>query len=321
MSSEHSHCHIFQNMCRVCGKSSSQTINLFGIRKKGLILAEMLAICTQTNIQRTDLRPSNICSSCLSNLEIAFDFYNLVKSSEDQFQRIVSNSTHIPEVQPNNIPCVPTETIECSEIEISIPKLDFSSVEAEYLKSELDEEPHHQPQIAQIHEQYDVSNEYLKKREEQNRHRQELKKRRKNRLFECFMCKKKLKSFTDTRNHLKRHKEGTPFRCKICSMYYSEEQFQQHLCRGQSVQCDYCFDCFETTRSLLDHLDSHKDQHNLHKCSECSKIFPMVFLLDCHRAQHAIIEKPYVCRICNHRFRLHFLLKKHLATHSNERRK
>lgn len=98
-------------------------------------------------------------------------------------------------------------------------------------------------------------------------------------------------------------------------------KFERHLCKGQCVQCPYCLESFGTTKSLLNHLEDYREQYKLHKCSDCSKLFPMFYLLECHQAQHVQIEKPHVCYVCNRKFRVNFLLTKHLATHSDERRK
>lgn len=294
------------DLCRVCGKYSNRMISLFGIRKKGLMLADMLAICTQSNVQRTDRFPSNICNQCLANLEIAFDFIKQVKASEDKFRQILKTNELAKETQSTEY-CAPTikkyvksECVEQTEI---------------FISCDLPAEPKRRRNLA---------NEIETLTPEIRAYQQEMYERRMHRLFECFMCKEKIISFQDMRRHLRGHNNATPFKCKICSMYFSAQQYEQHLCKGQSVPCDYCSESFQTTKSLLDHLDSdcHVEQHNLHKCPDCSKLFPMVFLLECHRAQHrGPIEKPYVCHICTRAFRVNFLLTKHLATHSDDRRK
>lgn len=294
----------FQQLCRVCAKKSIKMVNLFGIRKKGLMLADILAIFTQTGVRQTDFRPSHICSPCLSSLEAAFDFYNLVKSSENRFQKMLTNAEE--KYQPIEF-C--TLDDDCSTVQKDL-KVQLSEGNSELL-------PYTQKRKRKLSVNEVVENFELKVSDPQ----QEMHKRKMNRLFECFLCKAKLKSYKDTRVHLKRHDDATPFKCKVCAMSFSAMQLERHLCRGQSVQCVYCLAPFETTLSLLDHLECHKEQHNLHKCTECSKLFPMVFLLDCHQEQHKQVEKPYVCHICNRGFRVNFLLRKHISTHSDERRK
>lgn len=292
----------FRDICRVCAKPSNKMVGLFGIRKKGLMLADMLGICTRSKIRQTDRLPQNICSLCLSHLEVSFDFYNQVKSSEDRFQKILL-----------------AEEVKSQPMEFQAPEVVEKMVKVEFNEGiteiSLDEIPH------VFKRKRNVTTESEMFIPEQRSYQFEMHERKMNRLFECFLCKEKLKSFKDTRNHLKRHSEATPFKCKICSMHFSATQFEHHLCKGQTIQCDYCAAFFQTTQSLLDHLEDHKEQHQLHKCMGCSKLFPMLFLLECHRAQHGTIEKPHICNVCGRGFRVNFLLTKHLTTHSDERRK
>ncbi|XP_055321082.1 zinc finger protein OZF-like [Sitodiplosis mosellana] len=304
----------FKDICRVCAKKSTKTISLFGIRKKGLILAEMLAICTHIRVDKqTDCRPSNICSPCLSNLEIAFDFYNLVKSSENNFQKMLATHSVNDEEKSQAIEFCTLDDND-SMVQKHL-KVEFSEGNAELISNQ-------QQRIEQKRKRRSAPNETVEPHQldvDSQQMQQEMHNRKMNRLFECFLCKAKLKSYTDTRVHLKRHYEATPFKCKICAMNFSAVQYERHLCRGQSVQCVYCLESFETTINLMDHLECHREQHNLHKCTECSKLFPMLWLLECHQVQHRQVEKPYVCHICFRGFRINFALTKHLSTHSNER--
>lgn len=300
---------LFRDTCRVCAKHSNKMISLFGIRKKGLMLSDMLGICTQSKIQQTDRMPQNICNLCLSHLEITFDFYNQVKSSEDRFQTILSAQDQVLENQ--SLSFVPSAEIDNVE---NMVKVELKEGISEICLTEF-------PSTFKRKHKMIATTET--NTPEQQRYQREIQERKMHRLFECFLCKEKLKSFTDTRNHLKWHNQATPFKCKICAMHFSATQFEQHLCKGQTVQCDYCSELFCTTQSLLNHLDGHKEYHQLHKCSGCSKLFPMVYLLECHRSQHRneTIEKPHICNICGRGFRVNFLLTKHLTTHSDERRK
>lgn len=298
-------------ICRVCAKRSTKTINLFGIRKKGLMLADMLSICAQTKVRASDSRPSNICNGCLSNLEVAFDFYNLVKSSEDKFQKEMTNSNEKQsQSQPVEFCVLDDDTEIHKEFKLEI-------------NEENAREKTYQQQIAYNQNQKTKINDVIENwkmvADNEQKLQQEMYNRKMNRLFECFLCKEKLKSYRDTRVHLKQHNAATPFRCKICSMHFSAQQFELHLCKGQSVKCDYCLNNFQTTQSLLNHLESHTENY-MHKCADCSKIFPMIYLLECHREQHRQDEKRYMCHICNRGFKLNFLLTKHLTTHSDARR-
>lgn len=140
--------------------------------------------------------------------------------------------------------------------------------------------------------------------------------------YECYKCHQSLKSSAALRKHMKQHNDGTPHECKVCGMFLSTVQFDQHLCRGSEIQCEYCLEKFVATNSILFHLDEcHKNQQNLRKCTGCSKLYPMKALLEWHLVQHNDMEKPWTCHICQRGFRAKYLLQKHRYTHNSARRK
>lgn len=138
--------------------------------------------------------------------------------------------------------------------------------------------------------------------------------------FECYLCKTELKSFEEVQTHLQQHAEGTPLQCQICSMRYSRKGLKEHLCRGRSVQCDYCPDVFHTTLQLLEHLESHRGQQKSNKCRACGQRFAMKFLRDVHRSAFDV-TRPYQCDHCCKQYSDKHNLKKHDVTHSKLRRK
>lgn len=138
--------------------------------------------------------------------------------------------------------------------------------------------------------------------------------------YECYLCKKKLKTYAECREHLSTHIES---QCEVCSVYLSFDGLKKHLCQGQSVQCEYCDETHQSTISLLGHLKCHKDQYRLHRCT-CSKVFTSIFLMNAHKEQHNldILLKPFPCDICGHRFNKRWKVSFHKrATHSTEKRK
>lgn len=307
------------HLCRVCAEPSTSMTSLFNIHNKGLMLADMFAICTQNQIQQTDRYPSNICKQCSENLKIAFDFHTQVKASENRFRHLLTQlDAEIDETKSieYNIPNSDTNTIHCMKIEAM--KVLPHNLPNETKNPKL---PKQQQKLA-----HGILSE-IKAPAELSAYEQGLYvrriRRRMLRQFECFMCKTKFTSFTDMRNHLKQHNDGTPYKCSICLMFFSGPQYEQHLCKGECVQCDYCSESFQTTKTLLEHLNCHKEQYTFHKCEFCPKLFNMKFLLECHQlAMHRTrIEEPYKCYICRRGFRLSNSLRKHLITHTTERRK
>lgn len=304
----------FANICRVCGKESSYLMSLFEIGSKVLTVAEMISICTKIEIRKIDHRPLNICMQCKRNLDITFDFYNLVEISENKFQEMLSAQN----AELSDIIKIESDmNIEPSEIYQEIEPIVFIDDSIKFDQSvdvEEDEEsisPNNTNSISftqQINPKKGRK-QYSKQKiaATVNRH---LKRR-----FECFLCKAKFKTIRDARAHLEKHNAATPHICSICSMRFSRNLFEQHLCYGKTIQCDYCPSVFSSTIVLLNHLESHKQQKKLHKCNECPKLFPMEYLMKAHRREHNYMEKPHICDKCGTRFKAMNFLRKHMETH------
>lgn len=142
-----------------------------------------------------------------------------------------------------------------------------------------------------------------------------------NSKFECYLCKQSLKTFAKCQEHyLSAH---INVNCEICSVNLSPDDLKKHLCQVQSIKCDYCDEFHETTISLLKHLECHKDQYKLHRCT-CSKVFPSIFFVNAHKVQHnlEILSRRFACEICGQRFKKRGDLIRHTRLkHSTERRK
>lgn len=278
-------------LCRVCAKNQHAMFDLFDESPNGLSLSEMFAFCIQSTITENDDRPNKICSDCVNNLKTAYDFHNLIKSSEELFKQMILAD----EIKSGDL-SVPDSISDPILVNVdAIEMFDYKSEPSESGQSYDNNSPLESPSKAKV----------LRKR--------------KHRDFECHMCRWRTQNYTNLRTHMKEHKMATPNKCDICALWFSNAQFVNHLCRGKSVDCQYCPEQFETTLTLLKHLSVH-EKRNLHQCDQCAKQFSMAFLLECHKQQHNGIEKPFVCDICKARFRFNFILKKHIQSHSNERR-
>lgn len=135
--------------------------------------------------------------------------------------------------------------------------------------------------------------------------------------FECHKCRQKFKDRNSLSKHLREHKVETPHKCTICGMYYSEINFKRHLCKGNSVQCEYCTESFETTLTLLEHLETHELNKILRKCEKCPKLVETKYFFDCHMEQHQI-GATYQCEICKQLFDHCSTLCAHKIVHTNE---
>lgn len=106
-------------------------------------------------------------------------------------------------------------------------------------------------------------------------------------------------------------------------MFFSTTKFNKHLCKGKSVQCEYCDSGpFNTTLSLSQHLTIHKKDYILKNCSKCSSAFPTKWELETHSQKHLDSTlATHVCDLCGAAFSKKARLYYHKFSHnSNEKR-
>lgn len=137
--------------------------------------------------------------------------------------------------------------------------------------------------------------------------------------FECFLCKIKLKSLYDTKQHLKLHER--PEKCAVCNENFTEKEYEGHLCCGLGdINCIYCNQYFNCTKDLMQHLEkSCQEEKFIYKCEMCPKLFAMEILRDVHSKHHADISKNFVCDICSKSYLSENLLKFHKKGHKRTR--
>lgn len=307
----------FDQLCRICAEKSSNMTSLFHIERETSTLTEMLAICTHNKInQMENNRPSNICFQCRKNLNIAFDFYNLVNKSEKKFQQIISMHVEPSEAKYSNaidlikqeneliVEDIYSEELPKQQITLkSIDKILFDGSCSEF-NSFLEENTH------------STEKNMITKTEAEKHHTESKDTKR---SFECFLCREKFDGFRITQYHIKRvHDDATPHICSICTMRFSEQMFELHLCGGKNVKCEYCSIVFQSTIKLLRHLnENHKQNQALHKCTRCNKRFPMAFLLQQHSVIHKFQKLLFPCDKCDKKFTQRGRLRVHLnQTHS-----
>lgn len=314
----------FLNICRICAKKSSDTLGLFGIRKQGILLADMISVCTEIKIQQTDNRPSNICVKCISQLVSAFEFRKMAQDSEKKFQSMpvpsefICMSSDIDDADASSdmdYEIEPSSSIDYDKKPVKVVKQEKPPKKATKVKRSI-------PSPTEVYKHFlaeetkgaSTSQRQLVRGPGYTVHRAKI-------SYECYKCKRKLKSFMKLREHMGNHLEFTPNECKICGMFFSDENFAQHLCRGNSVQCEYCSQSFNTTLTLLQHLETKQCQMNLHRCNSCPKQFVMSYLLKCHSIRHAFMLQRFVCNVCGKGYAANYQLTQHKKSHSDEKRK
>lgn len=311
---------LFHEMCRTCATQSNNLINIFDEREHGKTLAEKIFFCTQMLMKEQIDRPSRICDRCVIKLEGAYNFYNLVKNSENTFQRLY-HSKRLPSDSDENEERadVPIEKIEIDQDDNFV---DQSTTECDPDGNDIViEKDKRNPvkvnaKVKKIQAPTQSKNSLCRKNIKANQ----------NQIFECYKCKEKLSSFWKTHIHLKKHDAEEKFKCVVCGMRFVQwDEFNQHMCQGTDIKCAYCDEIFVATNSLLNHLDRAHDEKTLFKCEKCGRFFSMLLLKEIHMVQQHLNEntediKPFVCKTCKKGFGSKISLKSHEEIHSDEKR-
>lgn len=342
------------SICRACGNESENYVSLFGVCENGMYLADMIAACTDIKIGENDGAPSNICYQCCTKLRTTYDFCKLVKDTNEKFKQFISAQqlqieTHVDctvfaETLPLNVEI--KEEIEANNVADDAAIDDFPNDSDEFsdsgnyvddFKVDTDDEDDI-PLLSFIKPKQEKNKKCLnfapsrveKKQKKEKTEKKQKKEKTKTLAmmrnmkldYECYKCNKKgFQKLLHLRKHMKDHMIATPMKCVVCGMFYTQRNLEQHLCKGTSVECEFCPETttFTTTLALIKHLERKVcDQKQAsHKCVECRKYFAMKWMIECHLEQH-LIGRKYVCKICTRGFSERQTFDRHENIHKGE---
>lgn len=274
----------FSELCRVCAGKGSDLTSIFHEKHKEKTIADVLSILLQHNVHENDGKPSNICSMCIPKLLNSFDLLTMVKDSERYFQQIILsriNSQQSPFAQ-------------CAEPLVNLATIDFSVPEEDPLAGDENK-----------HKEMGMSTSTIKKENDHQNIRDEVN-------------VNQLSSMANERVE----KSETRFECDICGRFYQlVDGLNLHLCQGQLITCEYCAEVCQSTKAILQHLNSvHKDDLFFYKCRRCKETFKMEVLRTWHGTKHD--RSQFACDICGKQFKRKRSWIAHTRlVHSDERRK
>lgn len=337
----------FTQYCRTCASETKQLRSIYEEIEHGKTIAEAINMCTQVSLHENEMKPKQICLECLKRLESAYQFYNMVKKSEDRFDEwilIHSVRNLVTEtVEESNGKYHPLDNHEVFGIELRAPEtLPFELERNKTLSSSTEELSHlktedifvEEPNILLSCDESEQSNNYdsfdempLKQRQHKQRKPHVRKKitnlpkpnqMKSNAEFECYRCKLAVSSMHKLKVHMKEHDASA--KCRVCMGIFTKCEYMQHLCNGSTIDCEYCSKPFNTTASLIKHINRNHKDHKNYKCKKCAKAFHMKVLLELHKPTHNLEEKRFVCDICNSRFRTRYLIKEHIEINHTDKR-
>lgn len=336
----------YKNVCRICTFPTADMQDLFVTEMSGMVLSEMLAYCTNSDVNQMDGLPSLICSGCLVNLETTYDFLGLCRRSADEF-RTALTCTRIDakkdilsmETEMDN-PRTSTRKLRSSDNSNSIQKEEqlisstFStSIQIEYMDEsdivlrlvESGDEIKDQNIKDIVVDTPDSGGDKPLSREKSKPKKE----------YKCDVCGRVFdKPYRLLRHSNVHNAEGKPFECTTCHRRFaSESNLTRHAIThsellnlsvetvGQSDRIFKCRECdreFTKQESLSAHMQTHTRKENPSKefhCDYCSKAFPRLSKLTRHMRIHAEMKK-FACSICGNTFATSGHLIDHLNKHN-----
>lgn len=323
----------FSDRCRICATQSKHLLSLYHDVQSEKPFIEMIRVCTRLSFHEFELRPKCICMCCVKKLETAYDLYNLVQSSEEKFKSMISSQmffkTERDTIEVNTEGELNISTVYNLESSMdNLMRVDGIKTECIFAE-ELNinflcdkiEQPSEQPIESSIEPNI------LKKRGRPKKINKEplpLTNNRKNNTdktdiqFECYKCKLSLPSIFRLNVHLREH--DAIRKCRICVGKFTQLEHIKHSCSEKNLKCQYCTKIFQTTHTLVKHINGYHKDHPNYKCYKCAKAFQTKELLEIHKPTHNKEQKQFICDICSARYRTRFQIKEHMeSTHTDKR--
>lgn len=292
----------YLDMCRVCTLNDGDKHNIFESSSKGMTLAKMISICSGCDITQDDGLSMQICSQCLVNLEVAYDFRALCRDSEQKLRECLKFDYYADRVQ-----------LDCD-------KLVKIAIECTNNANAFDVAPSDHGEF--VNDSAVVPSSLTDPKN-----------------FECDVCDEIFDRSSELRRHAHSHKsDGKLFECLICCKRYetkacllrhqiihSDETTQSIETSEKSPSTFKCRTCdkeFAKQESLAAHMKTHANSVNdvgsVYECDLCMKRFSLRWKLTRHLRTH---EKTFVCSVnkCQRRFASSSHQRDHLNKHKQLR--
>lgn len=330
----------FNDSCRLCAVKTKNLRNLYQADEDGKTLVQQIKECLGLSFYEFELRPKCICTKCVTKLNTVYEFYQLIKSSDEIFKKIVATEFITkPEADTAEDDIKDLKPLILANTRHSVTKIKPIKINAVTTKRE--DNPtlkafHEKPHVFVNEINPDLERLWRQKlgllTKAQSSPKTTIVKRRRQLAnyfadkhpqateFQCFDCKSAFPSVGKLRAHMHELHETT-IECRICMQSFTRHAYATHLCGGgNEMECQYCSKKFSATVALVKHINQlHKNHHN-YKCYDCARAFPTKALLEIHKPIHDTEEKRFVCDICDERFRTRYQIKEHIETTHTDKR-
>lgn len=336
----------FPKHCRICAKESKYLRCLLDVTSHGKTIAELINICTQVPLHEDESKPNCICMSCMTKLNTAYEFHNLVKNCDQLFDELFSKQSFLTRetysfddyidvkpIEKHEVNPIALRPVSSKPVSFYDDSKDFynNSTESVFIEEKklptlrnkrvnTTKNPNalETLNVLELFERRDFTARKSNISVKGPKRHASTSIEKVNAKYECYICKKSFSALSKVRAHFTTHDNAIS--CRICMKKCTNYEYIQHLCKGHDIQCEYCSQSFTTIPSLIKHININHKDHRHYKCSKCAKRFQMKILRDIHKPVHGEEEKNFVCDICNRRFRTRYQIREHIETEHTDRR-
>ncbi|XP_075976572.1 uncharacterized protein LOC142976881 [Anticarsia gemmatalis] len=306
--------------CRTCMKDNVTLVDLYEmvkIEENCLQLAEILMLCTPTQVSKEDGLPQRICGECAKTLQLVHAFRSQAERAQDEFKKLLQSSI---KSEP------PELTLKTENEHDYFEDFDDFDMMCESITKTEENDPKPDGEgktysCNKCNKTFLVEKKFLKHLQSHDL------------PLQCNVCQKSYKSQACLDKHLAKHSKDQT--CGLCNQHFeSNSLLLDHVliehasskvkveneAQETMLQCPDCDLTFSKQRSLSMHMRRHKNKNNKKEfiCDTCGKVFSMKHQLKRHVVLHSE-EKPYSCSKCSKSYARKDQLLNHMHTHKDSK--
>lgn len=296
--------------CRVCLSRNVEVASLFTTSINSIILGEMFRAIVPM-IEINDELPHSICTNCIANLVVAYEFqlqsiksdsdirvaFGLALKDVDLKEQIIKDDVSVEALLGEDIPG--SECASPNNVQLTETKVEHIELYKENLSSNKSEDSKDNNSLKSVADKLDLSKTDLKLSENSMNQ----KKTKNASVHQCFECEKSFDKLSRLQRHAKIHNtNGKPWSCESCSQRFAN---LANLLRHQ----------IKHSNEMAINTTIINNKPNNFQCSECQKIFIKQESLASHMKMHKSDQKEYFCDFCSKSFSKRNKLTRHAKTH------
>ncbi|XP_026667104.1 zinc finger protein 271-like isoform X2 [Ceratina calcarata] len=349
----------FSDLCRICGESSSDSIEIFSPKGMKLKLKEKINLHLPIKVDMEDLMPLKLCLNCYNKLEIVHSLVVASLKTDMRLKRFMNINEELNYdhrysgiakkyfMEITEEMCM-REASDVTSVQLSSDKVEGIMSQEISFTNDLRREG--QPNLNELLESQDEGNETesypeneatmsneihpircddtFKRRETFEDHEisfteEEAQKKEKTENRASTRESSDVK-FVEHKISCKLHQDEQYEICNVardsCKIYKDAYDANNIVLMETNKRCGHCGSLYSTKKELLNHISKYHDGRLLFKCIDCDRSFEKWSSLDVHEATHRV-DKPYLCDLCGKSFKHSNNLRGHKRTHLDDSQK